>query len=115
MKYGFIGLGNMATAIIKGMCKSGDFDSTMIYGYNRTKAKTTKLATSYGIQATSSIAAIMSNCDIIILGVKPQMLPDVLPELKNIYMTITSLFPLLQAKILHIYKIIYLRIPLLFV
>ncbi|KOS61900.1 pyrroline-5-carboxylate reductase [Lysinibacillus agricola] len=83
MKYGFIGLGNMTTAIIKGMCKSGDFDPTFIYGYNRTKAKTTKLATSYGIQAASSIEDIMSNCDVIILGVKPQMLPDVLPEVKK--------------------------------
>lgn len=83
MKYGFIGLGNMTTAIIKGMCKSGDFDSTIIYGYNRTKAKTTKLATSYGIQAASSIVDIMSNCDVIILGVKPQMLPEVLSEVKK--------------------------------
>lgn len=80
MKYGFIGLGNMATAIIKGMCNSGDFQSNSIYGYNRTKAKTTKLATSYGIQVTDSIEELMSNCDVIILGVKPQMLPDVLPE-----------------------------------
>lgn len=73
----------MTTAIIKGMCKSRDFDSTFIYGYNRTKAKTTKLATSFGIQAASSIEDIMSNCDVIILGVKPQMLPDVLPEVKK--------------------------------
>ncbi|MGE7927331.1 pyrroline-5-carboxylate reductase [Lysinibacillus xylanilyticus] len=83
MKYGFIGLGNMTTAIIKGMCNSRDFDPTFIYGYNRTKAKTTKLAASYGIQAASSIEDIMSNCDVIILGVKPQMLPDVLPEVKK--------------------------------
>lgn len=83
MKYGFIGLGNMTTAIIKGMCNSGDFDSSYIYGYNRTKSKTTKLATSYGIQATTSIEELMVNCDVIILGVKPQMLPDVLPEVKN--------------------------------
>ncbi|MFJ7914632.1 MULTISPECIES: pyrroline-5-carboxylate reductase [unclassified Lysinibacillus] len=83
MKYGFIGLGNMTTAIIKGMCTSGNFNPTFIYGYNRTEAKTTKLTTSYGIQAASSIEDIMSNCDVIILGVKPQMLPDVLPEVKK--------------------------------
>lgn len=83
MKYGFIGLGNMTTAIIKGMCNSGDFDSSYIYGYNRTKSKTTKLATSYGIQATTSIEELMAKCDVIILGVKPQMLPDVLPEVKK--------------------------------
>ncbi|WP_054768286.1 pyrroline-5-carboxylate reductase [Lysinibacillus parviboronicapiens] len=83
MKYGFIGLGNMATAIIKGMCNSGDFQSNFIYGYNRTKAKTTKLATSYGIQATDSIEELMSHCDVIVLGVKPQMLPDVLPVVRT--------------------------------
>lgn len=83
MKYGFIGLGNMATAIIKGMCNSGDFKSSSIYGYNRTKAKSTNLATTYGIEASNSIEELMSNCDIIILSVKPQMLVDVLPEVKK--------------------------------
>lgn len=83
MKYGFIGLGNMTTAIIKGMCNSGDFESTFIYGYNRTKAKATKLATSYGIQVSDSIENLMTNCDIVILGVKPQMLSAVLPEVKK--------------------------------
>ncbi|CAM5206477.1 hypothetical protein LSPH26S_00915 [Lysinibacillus sphaericus] len=42
MKYGFIGLGNMTTAIIKGMCNSGDFDSSYIYGYNTYKIKNNK-------------------------------------------------------------------------
>ncbi|MFJ7949892.1 pyrroline-5-carboxylate reductase [Lysinibacillus sp. NPDC096418] len=83
MKYGFIGLGNMATAIIKGMCNSGDFQSSAIYGYNRTPEKTTNLATTYGIEASNSIEELMAHCDIVILSVKPQMLSDVLPEVKK--------------------------------
>ncbi|KOS68035.1 pyrroline-5-carboxylate reductase [Lysinibacillus contaminans] len=83
MKYGFIGLGNMATAIIKGMCKSEDFESSSIHGFNRTIAKATTLATTYGIHANNSIEELMANCDVIILSVKPQMLPDVLPEVKK--------------------------------
>lgn len=83
MKYGFIGLGNMATAIIKGMCNCGNFKSSSIYGYNRTKAKTTNLATTYRIESSNSIEELMANCDIIVLSVKPQILPDILPEVKK--------------------------------
>ena len=35
MKYGFIGLGNMAGAIIRGMIACGEFKGEEIYGFNR--------------------------------------------------------------------------------
>ena len=40
MKYSFIGLGNMASAIIAGMAASGKFKNDNIYGYNRSEGKT---------------------------------------------------------------------------
>ena len=40
MKYGFIGLGNMASAIIRGMYKNGFFENNEIYGHNRSAEKT---------------------------------------------------------------------------
>lgn len=83
MKYGFIGLGNMASAIIKGMVGSGQFEASDIYGINRSTQKTDALVDAYGITASSSIQELMSHVDIIILSVKPQMLPDVLPIVKE--------------------------------
>ena len=82
MKYGFIGLGNMSSAIIKGMVTSETFEATSIYGMNRTRSKTDALVESYGIQAASTIEELMEHVDVVILAVKPQMLPDVLPTVK---------------------------------
>ena len=55
MNYGFIGLGNMGQAIIKGMYNSESFDSANIYGYNRSIAKTNNLVKKSNIIATDNI------------------------------------------------------------
>lgn len=83
MKYGFIGLGSMASAIIKGMYNSKQFSATDIYGYNRTVAKTNHLADNYGLIASDSIKGIMTNADVIVLSVQPQVLPEVLLEVQK--------------------------------
>ncbi|MEO4052095.1 pyrroline-5-carboxylate reductase [Solibacillus sp. CAU 1738] len=83
MKYGFIGLGNMSSAIIKGMIASNLFEATSIYGMNRTKSKTDKLVAEQGINACDTIEQLVKTVDVIVLGVKPQMLPDVLPTIRE--------------------------------
>ena len=40
MIYGFIGLGNMAGAILRGMAGSGSFASDTLCGFNRSPEKT---------------------------------------------------------------------------
>ena len=39
MIYGFIGVGNMASAILRGMAQSGRFPRGTLCGYNRTPKK----------------------------------------------------------------------------
>jgi len=82
MNYGFIGLGNMSTAIIKGMYSHKAFDAHTIYGINRSPEKSTKLQKAYNIQPMNSIAELMDHCDVVVLGVKPQNLLDILPEVR---------------------------------
>jgi len=83
LTYGFIGLGNMSTAIIKGMIASGDILPKQIYGMNRSLKKTTHLAEQLAIHPTKSIAELMNCSDVIIIGVKPQNLEEVLPIIKE--------------------------------
>lgn len=83
MKYGFIGLGNMASAIIKGMRQSPGFDSDEIYGYNRSFAKTQALMNSCKLIPSDSICALVQQCDVIILAVKPQVLPDIMGDVAS--------------------------------
>ena len=77
--YGFIGLGNMASAIIRGMAKSGKFPEGSIVGFNRSRGKTDVLAAEVGLVPMDSAAAVARAADVLILAVKPQMMPDVLP------------------------------------
>ena len=49
MVYGFIGLGNMAGAILRGMAGSGSFASDTLCGFNRSPGKTRKLAQEIGL------------------------------------------------------------------
>ena len=79
MIYGFIGLGNMAGAIIRGMAGSGSFASDTICGFNRSPEKTRKLSQDAGLVPCESAKEVAEKSDVLVLAVKPQMLPDVLP------------------------------------
>jgi pyrroline-5-carboxylate reductase len=81
MKYGFIGLGNMASAILRGMVKSGRFENDVIYGFNRSREKTLRLAEDCGLSPLASALEVAEVSDVVILAVKPQMLADVLPAI----------------------------------
>ncbi|MDR0298335.1 MAG: pyrroline-5-carboxylate reductase [Streptococcaceae bacterium] len=74
-KIGFIGLGQMAQAMIKGLDKENIFASSR----NFEKAKAT--ADNLGITAVASNRALTEMCDVIVLAVKPDVIPSVLKEL----------------------------------
>ncbi|RYZ75689.1 MAG: pyrroline-5-carboxylate reductase, partial [Proteobacteria bacterium] len=71
-KIGFLGAGNMAQAIIKGMIESGLTTGDQILASNRTPGKLQKLSDQYKIQTMDSNEALVENSDIVILAVKPQ-------------------------------------------
>lgn len=81
MKYGFIGLGNMAGAIIAGMASCGKFKNDYLYGCNRSQGKTLALKEKHGLIPCATAAEVADKADVIILAVKPQVLPEVLPEI----------------------------------
>lgn len=84
MKFGFLGVGNMAAAIMKGMCLGKSFDNADVLGYNRTASKVEKLSEQYGLTTCYSVKELMENSDVVVLSVKPQVLPDVMPEVKEL-------------------------------
>ena len=82
MKYGFIGLGNMASAILRGMKKySSEFDNDVIYGYDLSKEKCDELSSELGLEILSSEADIVENAETVVLAVKPQMMAGVLEKI----------------------------------
>jgi len=71
-KIGFLGAGNMAQAIMKGMLESGVATSDQILASNRTPGKLQKLTDQYKIQSIDTNESLVENSDIVILAVKPQ-------------------------------------------
>jgi pyrroline-5-carboxylate reductase len=78
MKIGFIGGGNMAEAIIKGMASQGMKD--VIISEPREERRVF-LKESYGIETTPSNRDVVSSCSIIIIAVKPQVMDGLLDEI----------------------------------
>ncbi|MBI5664197.1 MAG: pyrroline-5-carboxylate reductase [Nitrospirae bacterium] len=80
MKTGFIGGGNMAEAIIKGIRGQGSGVRDILVSEPR-EDRRQYLEQSYGIKTTSSNKDVASSCNIIILAVKPQNMETVLEEI----------------------------------
>ena len=81
MKIGFIGTGNMAEALIKGLLSKKVFHKKNIIGFDINKKRLTSLKRKYGIQVTTELNQIVSDAHIILLAVKPQQMADALNTL----------------------------------
>lgn len=81
MKVGFIGTGNMTSAIVKGIVASGQMPKENLYLSNRTPEKRDRLASETGATVCSSNEELVSTVDVVILAIKPNLFSTVLPEL----------------------------------
>ncbi|MEN0057668.1 MAG: pyrroline-5-carboxylate reductase [Bdellovibrio sp.] len=70
-KIGFLGAGNMAQAMIKGLIEGG-ISPKNIHASNRSPGKLQKLAEVFHISPAANNEELIDTCDIIILAVKPQ-------------------------------------------
>ena len=81
MKIGFIGGGNMASAIIGGMIEKKVYESTQVAASGKDTKSLENLHNKYGIKTTEDNSVIMEESDVVFLSVKPQILPDVIAEI----------------------------------
>lgn len=84
MKLGFIGTGNMATAIIGGIIKKGIVNPQDIVGSDIFEAGRERVKAQYGIEVTADNKEVAEKSDIIFLSVKPQFYASVISEVKDI-------------------------------
>lgn len=78
---GFIGAGNMGEAMIKGVIDAKLLPSEKVYAFDTRSERVAELASSFGLTPAASIESLLSQCDTVVLAVKPQVLPTVLREL----------------------------------
>jgi pyrroline-5-carboxylate reductase len=81
MKYGFIGVGNMGSAILRGLLNSRKISPEDVYICGRDFAKTKKLADELEVEAIDKKAEIVKKSDFLFIGVEPGTFKDVMPEI----------------------------------
>jgi pyrroline-5-carboxylate reductase len=82
-KIGFIGAGNMGEAFTGALIKSGTFKPAEIFLSDISKSRLDQLKASYGINITKDSFELFSQCHIIVLAVKPQIMAQVLSQLAD--------------------------------
>lgn len=83
MKIGFIGLGNMAKAMIGGMLREKIVEAGDIIGSAKTRETMKRMEEEFSITAAESNRHVAEYADVIILAVKPVFFPEVIGEIKE--------------------------------
>lgn len=83
MKLGFIGTGNMASAIMGGIIKKQLIPAEEIIGADLFAPGRERVKEQFGIHVTGSNKEVVEKAEVIILSVKPQFYADVIAEIKD--------------------------------
>ena len=78
--YGFIGAGNMAGAIVDGLIASGHSGDTTVWSAHDSASA---LAARTGVRLAPSAEELVGTSDVVILAVKPHVIPVVLAPLQD--------------------------------
>lgn len=85
MKVGFLGCGNMAQAMIKGLLQSQTLKPSQIFVSNRSPGKPQKMKELYGINVCESNEELVEKTQVVILGAKPQDLLGAIEPIAQIF------------------------------
>ena len=83
MKLGFIGTGNMASAIMGGVINKGLFKADEIIGADLYAPGRERVKEQFGICVTADNREVVKSAEVIILSVKPQFYAHVIAGIKH--------------------------------
>ena len=87
MKIGFIGAGNMGGAILRGYVPYAEKAGDELSVYVPTEEKLNSICKETGAAKCSGIDNLVRSNDVVIIGVKPNMFEEVLPQVAGAYNT----------------------------
>jgi len=79
--FGFVGTGNMAEALIRGLLGAGVAEASQIVGSEPRAERRQELSERYGIETLTDNVEVARRADILILAIKPQVMTRVLDEI----------------------------------
>lgn len=83
MNYGFIGVGNMAQAMLEGLHRKDMLKGHEFYLYDIDEGKKNTVAKKYNLNALNSASNVALTSDVVFLAIKPNQLHDLLVELRQ--------------------------------
>ena len=84
MNFGFIGAGNMVSAIVKGMTiATKSYEGNCIYVTSKSGITAERLANICSAHFCKTAEEVITNSDIVVLGVKPHILAEILPGIRE--------------------------------
>ena len=83
MKLGFIGTGNMASAIMGGIISKGVIPADEIIGADLFAPGRERVKEKFGIHVTADNNEVVEKADVVLLSVKPQFYADVISGIKD--------------------------------
>lgn len=84
LRWGFIGSGRMATALIRGMIRAGTTDAASVSASDPDEASRAALAKETGVEVTDSNRAVAERSDVLVLAVKPQSMSRVFEQIRQV-------------------------------
>ena len=84
MKLGIIGFGNMAEAILGGILSNGFIAKEDVTASGKDEAMLAKASEKDGINVNDDNKKVVEWADVILLSVKPQIMPVVISEIKDV-------------------------------
>ncbi|NOX60583.1 MAG: pyrroline-5-carboxylate reductase [Chloroflexi bacterium] len=78
---GFIGSGNMGEAMIKGILGQSLVEPSFIFSSDPREERLSYLHEKYGVRVTTNNHEVAREADILVLSIKPQVLPKVMKEI----------------------------------
>uniref|UniRef100_UPI0040566C84 pyrroline-5-carboxylate reductase n=1 Tax=Acetatifactor sp. TaxID=1872090 RepID=UPI0040566C84 len=104
MKIGFIGLGNMATAMIGGMLQKEMAAPQDVIGYDKFSGAREKIKADLKIDIAESNIEVAEAADILFLAVKPIFMEEVITEIKDVVRPDTLVVSIAAGKTLEFLK-----------
>ena len=81
---GFLGAGQMATALAKGWLEAGLLDGAQCVASDPHPAARAAFTAATGIRCTESNIDVLKSSEVIVLAVKPQMIPALMSEIRSV-------------------------------
>lgn len=106
MNYAFIGLGNMAGAILAGMKDRGDFKGEGLFGYDIDAQRAKQVGEATGLAPCATAAEAIQAAEVVVLAVKPQTLAALLRETKDALLQGKLVISIAAGKPLRFYEAI---------